>query len=334
MNKREFLSSAGIMSLAALAPATNVFAKKSEENAPNSCVLIPSETAGPFPLDLTENTFFFRQDVREDREGARLLLKMKILGDAECLPMQNVRVNIWACDKDGRYSGYNTSGNPGQNGLTYCRGYQMTDANGEVEFITIFPGWYNGRICHFHFQVYVNSAYAAISQLTFPLEMKNALYAANPTMYTKGPDPLTFTTDGVFADGYQYQVATLEFDLNKGGYHSYLEVTVKGGTKTSTGHLERENAKHFQLGQNFPNPATNETVIPLELLTPSFVTIQLFDVQGRMIATICEKELSNGNHTFLVDKAGLGIQSKSVIYQLEVRNSQGSFKDCKVITFV
>ena len=60
--------------------------------------------------------------------------------------MQNVRVNIWHCDKDGLYSGYNT-----ETSLTYLRGYQFTDANGEVEFITIFPGLYTGRTCHIHF---------------------------------------------------------------------------------------------------------------------------------------------------------------------------------------
>lgn len=333
MNKRQFLSTAGMISLAAITPSTNILAKKPEEKVPSSCVLIPSETAGPFPLDLTENSFYFRQDVRENLEGVPLYLKMKILGDANCLPMQNVRVNIWACDKDGRYSGYSTSGNPGQTGLTYCRGYQMTDANGEVEFITIFPGWYTGRICHIHFQVYVNSAYAAISQLTFPLEEKNALYAANTSLYPKGTDPLTFTTDGVFADGYQYQLATLTQNPVKGGYDSYLEVTVKGGTTTSTGYLEKENAKHFNLGQNFPNPATNETVIPLELYTNSTVLLQLFDLQGRIISTICDTELSKGNHTFLVDKVRIGVQSKAIIYQLDVINSHGSFKDCKVITF-
>lgn len=332
MNKRQFLSSAGIMSLAPLAPTT-LFSKKTEDQTPTSCVLIPTETAGPFPLDLTENSFYFRQDVREDRQGVPLFLKMKILGDADCLPMQNVRVNIWACDKDGQYSGYSSSGNPGQNGLTYCRGYQMTDANGEVEFVTIFPGWYNGRICHIHFQVYVNSAYAAISQLTFPIAEKNVIYAANTSLYTKGTDPLTFTTDGIFADGYQYQVATLTQNSEKGGYDSYIEVTVKGGTTTSSGYLEKENAKHFYLGQNFPNPANNETVIPLELYTNSNVLLQLFDLQGRMIATICDTELSKGNHSFLVDKEVLGTQSKSIIYQLEVRNSNGIFKDCKVITF-
>lgn len=333
MNKRQFLSSAGIMSLAALVPPTQLLAKKFEEESTASCVLIPTETAGPFPLDLTENTFYFRQDVREDRQGVPLFLKMKILGDANCLPMQNVRVNIWACDKDGRYSGYSTNGNPGQQGLTYCRGYQMTDANGEVEFITIFPGWYTGRICHIHFQVYVNSAYAAISQLTFPLSEKNALYAANTSLYTKGTDPLTFSMDGIFADGYQYQLATLTQNSEKGGYDSYLEVTIKGDSSTSSGYLEKENAKHFHLGQNFPNPAYNETVIPLELLTNSFVSLNLYDVQGRKIANLCDRELSKGNHSFLVEKSILEITSTVIIYQIEVKNSNGIYKDCKVITF-
>lgn len=47
------------------------------------------------------------------------------------------------------------------------RGYQYTDVNGEVEFLTVFPGWYNGRVCHIHFQVFVSSAYSVVSQLGF-----------------------------------------------------------------------------------------------------------------------------------------------------------------------
>ena len=116
----------------------------------SNCVLIPSETPGPFPLDLTDNEFFFRQDIREDREGVRLRQRVRIVGADNCEPMANVRVNIWHCDRDGDYSGYAAMGSEG---LTYCRGYQMTDANGECEFVTIFPGWYPGRVTHVHFQV-------------------------------------------------------------------------------------------------------------------------------------------------------------------------------------
>ena len=188
-----------------------------QKNPPNNCTLIPSETAGPFPLDLTANPFYFRQDVRENKTGVQLNLKLKIIGLSNCLPMQNARVNIWHCDKDGLYSGYGD-----QQGLTYLRGYQMTNANGEVEFVTIFPGWYTGRICHIHFQVFVSSSYAAISQLTFPIATKNAIYAANPSLYTKGADPLTFSNDNIFSDGYSYQLATLTPNIQMGGYDSYL----------------------------------------------------------------------------------------------------------------
>ena len=172
MDKREFLRSAGLLGVASLMPFGKLIADNQEKTS-SSCVLIPTETAGPFPLDLTANTNFFRQDVRESKAGVQLNLRMKIIGNTNCLPMQNVRVNIWHCDKDGNYSGYGT-----ETGLTYLRGYQYTDANGEVEFITIFPGWYPGRICHIHFQVYVSSSYAAISQLTFPVSEKNEIYSA------------------------------------------------------------------------------------------------------------------------------------------------------------
>ncbi|HJW29690.1 MAG TPA: hypothetical protein VJ508_10690, partial [Saprospiraceae bacterium] len=225
MKRKDFLRGIG------LAGAGSMLVSKSVANSkmlplgppPPNCVIIPSETAGPFPLDLTENQTFFRQDVREDRTGVRHDIKLKIIGSVNCEPMPNCRVNIWHCDKDGNYSGYNN-----QTGLTYLRGYQWTDANGEVSFTTIFPGWYNGRICHVHFQVWVSSVYAAISQLTYPLAEKNAIYAANSNLYTKGADPLSYNQDGIFADGYAYQLTTLTPNSDTGGYDSYLEITVEG----------------------------------------------------------------------------------------------------------
>src|SRR5262245_27378242 len=157
MNKREFLKTTGLLGVASLLP----FGKSVTEVAAattGGCVLIPIETAGPFPLDLTANPYYFRQDITEGKPGVPFNLRLRIIGDRNCQPMQNLRVNIWHCDKDGLYSGYNS-----QVGLTYLRGDQITDANGEVEFITIFPGWYPGRVCHIHFQVYVSTSYAAIS---------------------------------------------------------------------------------------------------------------------------------------------------------------------------
>ncbi len=334
MNKREFLKVSGLLGLGSMMPFGSILAHDPGDNKPtdDGCTLIPTETAGPFPLDLTANTNFYRADIRENKTGVQLNLKLKIIGLENCLPMQQVRVNIWHCDKDGLYSGYSQTNNPGQAGLTYLRGYQFTDVNGEVEFTTIFPGWYTGRICHIHFQVYVSSSYAAISQLTFDVAAKNAIYAAHSSLYTKGADPMTLASDNIFSDGYAYQMATLTPNTATGGYDAYLEVTVQGSGTTGIGNLEKENAKQFTLGQNFPNPYTTETTIPVHLKFPSEVTLDLYDIQGRKVHSITPNRLSAGTHNLTLNMASMGLPTGNYVYQIEVKNANGIYRDCKLMT--
>lgn len=336
MNRKEFLRGIGLAGAAAVLPAETARqiqqARASQRGfRPPNCVLIPTETAGPFPLDLTANSTFFRQDIRENKTGTQLNLKLKIFGLSNCEPMPNVRVNIWHCDKDGLYSGYSQPNNQGQAGLTYLRGYQMTDAFGEVNFVTIFPGWYTGRICHIHFQVYVSSVYAAISQLTFPVDTKNALYAANPTLYTKGADPLSPTQDNIFSDGYSFQLATLTPNTS-GGYDAYLEVTVNGSGTSGLGALEPETGGQFKLGQNFPNPYAGKTTVPFTLNNDAEVLLDIWDVQGRRIASLPQGHLAAGNHQIVVHTKDLGIPDGTYAYQLEVRNENGTFRQSKMMT--
>lgn len=337
MNKRDFLKLSGLAGAAAMVPA-GVFAKNTHEKTeekttfdPLICTLIPTETAGPFPLDLTENSYYFRQDIREDRTGVPFKLKLKIFGVGNCGVLQNVRVNIWHCSKDGLYSGYSNSMNQGQAGLTYLRGYQYTDANGEVEFMTIFPGWYNGRICHIHFQVHVSSAYSAISQLTFNIAAKNAIYSANQTLYTQGTDPMTYATDNIFSDGYSYQLATLTPNATIGGYESYLEVGVQGNGTLGIGHYEAQNAKQFTLGQNYPNPYSEQTTIPLTLKNSSKVKIELYDLNGKNLGAIFNDNLGAGDHEIPFN-ATAKLPTGNYIYQLVLENDYGVFKDSKMMT--
>ena len=333
MNKREFLKATGLMGVASVLPFGKILAEETNNNGPNNdCVLIPTETTRPFPLDLSENPFYFRQDIRENKTGVRLNLKFKIIGEDNCLPMQNVRLHIWHCDADGLYSGYNASYNVGQKNFTYLRGYQIADAQGEVEFITIFPGLYPGRICHIHFQVYVSSSYAAISQLTFPISTKQEIYAANPALYPKGADPVSLENDDAFADGHAFQMATLTPNAETGEYNAYLEVTVKGSGISSMGHLEKQNAKQFSLGQNYPNPYKTMTTIPLLLLHPADVKLDLYNLEGKLVASIQKDGLIAAQHDLFVDMDQLGLPVGNYVYQIEVNNANGIFRDCKLMT--
>lgn len=336
-NRRDFIKATGLLGAASFLPLNNPLSMLNKADNFGDCVLIPSETAGPFPLDLTDNTYYFRQDVREDRTGTLLKLKLKIIGLQNCLPMQNVRVNIWHCDRAGLYSGYynpiNTGSTPETANMKWLRGYQLTDANGEVEFITIFPGWYQGRTCHIHFQVHVSSSYSAISQITFDVDTKQAIYAANPAEYTKGPDPTTPSKDNIFSDGYQYQVATLTPGDDGGSYNSYMEIAVKGsGTTAGTGHLEKENAKNFTLGQNYPNPYIDETTIPIRLLHPSSLTLDLYDLQGNKVTSIQKNNLLPGELNIPLNMKTLGLPARSYVYQVTIKNNNGTYKDCKMMT--
>jgi protocatechuate 3,4-dioxygenase beta subunit len=193
----------------------------------SGCVLTPEETQGPYPLNLSANASYFRQDITEGKTGTPLKLKLTLLNVGnKCTPVSNARVDIWHCDKDGVYSGYNQ---PGANtvGQTFCRGIQLSDANGEVTFTTIYPGWYAGRITHIHFQVFLNNGLVATSQVAFPEVITQAVY--NTSLYlSKGQNTSvrSFAADNVFADGTTYQMCSIVTNSATGSYDAELTVGI------------------------------------------------------------------------------------------------------------
>ena len=290
MKRGHFLKSLGGLSLLPFVPKLHA---QSPPGGGSNCILVPSETAGPFPLDLTANEYFFRQDIREDRVGVQMRQKVHVIGAGNCQPMTGVRVNIWHCDRHGNYSGYNS-----EEGLTYCRGYQITDENGECEFITIVPGWYPGRVTHMHFQVHVSTQYSAVSQLTWPHAAVVDAVQTHADLYPEGPDPLTPEQDFAFNDGYDLQLASLEWDAANGEYVSEYEVTVEGEGTVGIGYEERRTAEVMALGANYPNPFSASTALPLELLQPAAVHVTVFDLNGKRVWERDFGHVPAGAHTF------------------------------------
>ncbi len=344
MKRTEFLKMAGAAGLASMIPgAAHAEDHTDDPKVPappppeGGCVLIPSETAGPFPLNLSGDATYFRTDIREAQTGVDHRFRMRIIGQANCLPMANCRVDAWHCNVDGYYSGFTTSAHLGtQNHTTarFLRGIQMTDANGEVEFLTKFPGWYPGRTVHIHFQVFLNSMLQATSQFCYPTAEKNALLTSEPPYTTWGADPVDPANDGVFADGYLYQLATLAYNDTTGEYESFIEVTIQGSGQVNTGllALEPETGGQFKLRQNFPNPYEAGTSIPFSLANASDVTMELFDVSGRKVATLHNNNLPAGEHAMRIDMGQLGIEPGNYVYQISVRNQFGLFQQCKMMT--
>jgi protocatechuate 3,4-dioxygenase beta subunit len=147
-----------VASTVTTAAGTGAAAGTSSSN--DACAVSPNETEGPYP----SKSDIFRSDIRENRQGVPLALTIRVINVSNgCAPLANANVEIWQCDAAGNYSEYGS-----QTAQTYLRGIQTTDANGQVSFMTVYPGWYQGRATHIHIEVTMSGRSVKVTQITFP----------------------------------------------------------------------------------------------------------------------------------------------------------------------
>jgi len=182
-----------------------------------TCVVSPSETEGPYPdkLGMINNPAFFRRDITEGRTGLPLTLTLTIVNtNSTCAAVSDASVEIWQCDAAGAYSQYSQPGYNGT-GQTFLRGLQVTDANGQVTFTTIYPGWYSGRATHIHVDVFRGGTLVKTTQIAFPESVSSGVYASG-AYAAKGQNPTSNTSDNVFSDGTTGELAALSGDTTSG----------------------------------------------------------------------------------------------------------------------
>ena len=82
----------------------------------------------------------------------------------------------------------------------------------------------------------------------------------------------------------------------------------------------------YTLGQNFPNPISNQTEIEYSLPAKCHVNITVYDNLGRQIATLVNEEKPAGDYSVNFDASGL--ESGIYYYQL---HSEGFAQTRKMI---
>ncbi len=201
-----------------------------------ACTVIPEETGGPYPADGTNSNSggvvnaltlsgIVRSDIRASIAGASgvaagVPVKFRLLVQNAGAALANCAVYLWHCDRDGLYSLY-SSGVTGEN---YLRGVQQADASGNIEFTSIFPGCYAGRMPHVHFEVYPSLAQSTsaanrikTSQFTFPLATLNEVYASSGySSSVRNLAAITYATDNVFSDGTSLQMTSVTGNASDG----------------------------------------------------------------------------------------------------------------------
>jgi protocatechuate 3,4-dioxygenase beta subunit len=212
------------------------------DTGPFTCAEVPTETAGPYPGDgsngpnILAESGVVRQDITASLDGggvaAGVPLRVRIRitdAGADCAALGSYAVYLWHADAQGRYSMYSS----GVTDETYLRGVQEGDDEGWVVFDTIFPGCYDGRWPHIHFEVFrtlasatSSSAKIATSQLALPQATCEVVYGDS-----RYPDSATnlgkvsLASDNVFSDGAEQQLPSVT-GSNADGWVAELTIAV------------------------------------------------------------------------------------------------------------
>jgi len=151
----------------------------------DACILTPQSEEGPYYLDPR----LVRADITEGKAGVPLALRLRVIEAGSCAPISGARVDIWHCNGEGLYSGYaNQTGGVDTSGQTFLRGTQFANANGIVEFATIYPGWYRGRTTHIHFKVFLDEKTVLTGQIFFPDALSQYIYQNVEPYSVRGAD--------------------------------------------------------------------------------------------------------------------------------------------------
>lgn len=184
----------------------------------DACMVTTETIEGPYYLPKS----MVRSDIRENQAGENLRLRLKFVDADNCQSLSNVEVDVWHCGADGEYSSY-TDEDPNQinvplghaeatDATTFLRGRQITDANGFVEFLTVYPGWYAPRTPHIHLKAFLDEKEMITTHLYFPDELNEKIQTTAAAYKERGLSPFNNRNDTVIA-------------LHKGSAGGWLKIT-------------------------------------------------------------------------------------------------------------
>ena len=99
--------------------------------------------------------------------------------------------------------------------------------------------------------------------------------------------------------------------------YDYVKQLTAEAPRTATNKVEFGNLlpEAFILDQNVPNPTTGQSTIRYQVRSAGPLAVRVYDVQGRLVATLAEGTHTAGTHSVVWDAAGLA--SGTYFYRIE-----------------
>ena len=269
-NRRQFLKNTTLASLALGLGANTAQActpKKDIDNLECNKTTLDYFGEGPF---YTEDppTIQDGQLAEVNEPGERMIISGRVfnLDCAEYIP--NTLIDVWHANHDGDYD---------NNGFN-LRGQTYSNSQGFYMFETIKPGKYqNGnsfRPSHIHFKITPPGFDELTTQLYFE---------GDPDLES---DAASSITSGQYDA--THRIISLEENA-EGKLEGTWDIIINGDGITSTQSIHLDKGIIYSAG---PNPFSNQMIIRYGIFRRSRVSVEVFDLQGRLIANLEESQLS------------------------------------------
>ncbi|MET0502032.1 MAG: intradiol ring-cleavage dioxygenase [Candidatus Binatia bacterium] len=231
-SRREMLGLMGSATAALLGSGCGRSDLRAADAVVPACVLRPEQTEGPYFVDEQLN----RSDIRSEpsdnsiQQGTPLRLQFQVsrIDAASCNRLGGAVVDVWHCDALGIYSDVRQDSRSDARGRKFLRGYQITNASGIAEFLTIYPGWYEGRAVHIHFKIRTEPAgrrrYDFTSQLYFDESITDQVHMSAP-YNSRGRRTTMNEGDFIFRSGGKQLMPRLAKSAQ--GYRAIFEIGLR-----------------------------------------------------------------------------------------------------------
>ena len=145
-------------------------------------------------------------------------------------------------------------------------------------------------------------------------------------------NPATRTFSGIPAASGTLSLKVIVTDTANASTSSIFYLGVTTYIHESNGQI----IKDYKLFQNFPNPFNPSTVISYSLINNSHVSIKLYDVLGKEIATIVNSFQKRGVYDINLDMNNLNLASGIYFYNINVleSNTNSVYKESKVMNYI
>lgn len=129
-------------------------------------------------------------------------------------------------------------------------------------------------------------------------------------------------------DSLNISPGNMQFNLQPGESRLYTSIKIPKASEDVN--KEDELPTEFQLEQNYPNPFNPSTVINYKIPVQGHVLLTVYDMLGRVVATLVNAYKHAGNYSVLFDAGRIGLSSGMYIYRI----STGNFSDSKKMLLI